>query len=119
MVWQTSPVVGVGFNAYRYAKYQQGILNEEGLLESHSGAGADSSILFVLATTGVVGLMAYLNLGFNLWKYAAGNILFKTSLLGIIAHSFFNNTLFYPWAMEWLWLTLALGAVKENIKGRT
>ncbi len=114
-VWRTSPILGVGFNTYRYAKARLGILNEEGLRESHSGAGADSSLLFVLATTGIVGALAYLWLLVSLWQYSKGNIVFRTAFLGILIHSFFNNTLFYPAVLEWLWLSLALrGKLHRN-----
>lgn len=95
-VWQTSPIFGIGFNNYRYVVG----VNPE----SHSG-GADSSILLVLATTGIMGLLSYLFLLKKMWSL--GGLIFKASFLGIIIHSFFNNTLFYPWVMEWLWIILA------------
>ncbi len=109
-IWQTAPVFGVGFNTYRYVR---GIAPE-----SHSGAGADSSILLVLATTGLVGLLAYLNLLRVMWQTARGNIIFKISFLGILVHSFFNNTLFYPWVMEWLWILLALSSLSPLVPPR-
>lgn len=99
-IWQQAPIFGVGFNTYRYVR---GIGPE-----SHAGAGADSSILLVLATTGVFGLTAYCYLLTAMWKLKKNNLVFKVSFLGILVHSFFNNTLFYPWVMEWLWLLLAL-----------
>lgn len=57
-LFKENPVFGVGFNAYRYAQKQHGFLLET-TKENHSGAGADNSFLFVLATTGVVGFVAY------------------------------------------------------------
>lgn len=108
-VWRRNPVVGTGFNTYRY------VVGVES--QSHSG-GADSSILLVLATSGLIGFLAYLNLLRVMWNTGASNLLFKTAFLGILAHSWFNNTLFYPWVMEWLWITLAVSgqqsAVREN-----
>ncbi len=98
-VWQQYPLFGVGFNTYRYIA--------DIVPQSHSG-GADSSIFLVLATTGIFGTAAYLYLLWVMWKIGDKNLLFKASFIGIIVHSFFNNTLFYPWAMEWLWITLAL-----------
>lgn len=100
-VWQKSPLFGVGFNTYRY------VIGVES--QSHSG-GADSSILLVLATTGILGLLAYLNLFRVMWLIGRDNLLFKASLVGIVVHSWFNNTLFYPWVMEWLWIILAITA---------
>lgn len=98
-VWNKSPLFGVGFNTYRY------VLNIPA--QSHSG-GADSSIFLVLATSGVFGLTAYLYLLAVMWRLSKNNLLFRVSFLGVLVHSFFNNTLFYPQVMEWLWLILAL-----------
>lgn len=96
-VWEKNPVFGIGFNTYRFeAKVAP---------KSHSG-GADSSLLLVLATTGILGFAAYIYLLKKTWDL--GDFVFKASLAGIIIHSFFNNTLFYPHVMEWLWIILAL-----------
>lgn len=98
-VFSKAPVFGIGYDAYRYATKSS--------LSSHAGAGADSSFFLVLATTGLVGFMAYLNL---LKAIFATNksYFFKASFIGIIVASFFNNTLFYPFVMEWLWILPAL-----------
>jgi O-antigen ligase len=109
---------GVGFNSYRYAQDRY-IDWPEGELEiSHAGAGADSSLLFVLATTGIFGLIAYL----WLWTKALSlslrnlkkpeNIIALASILAVFVHSFFANSLFYPWIMVWLWIVL--GGIKES-----
>lgn len=99
IVWRESPIFGVGFNTYRTV-----VITEP---QSHSG-GADSSLLLVLATTGIVGILAYLNLLKSMWITGKNNLIFKAGFLAVLAHSFFNNTLFYPWVMEWLWIMLAL-----------
>lgn len=100
-IWQTKPLLGVGYNAYRYSR---GEINPD----SHSGAGADSSVLLILATTGIVGLLAYLYLFKTLILLNQKNVIVIASLAGIFVHSWFNNTLFYPWVMEWLWILIAL-----------
>ncbi len=105
-VWQRAPLFGVGFDAYRYSTGAS--------LESHAGAGADSSLLLVLATTGVVGLIAYLGVLRGMWVMGRKNLVFKASFLAVFIHSWFNNTLFYPWVMEWLWLLLILS--KQNFR---
>ncbi|MDO8514879.1 MAG: O-antigen ligase family protein [bacterium] len=97
--WRKAPVFGLGFGGYRYATNAP--------QSSHAGAGADSSLLLVLATTGIVGLFAYLNLLRAIWINNK-NYLFRASFIGIIIASFFNNTLFYPFVMEWLWILFAL-----------
>lgn len=99
-IWSQSPFIGVGYDAYRYVRGEK--------LTSHSGAGADSSLLLVLATTGIVGLTTYIWLLWQMWIRGRKSIVFMASFGAIIVHSFFNNTLFYPWVMEWLWILLAI-----------
>ncbi|PIS09591.1 hypothetical protein COT75_00075 [Candidatus Beckwithbacteria bacterium CG10_big_fil_rev_8_21_14_0_10_34_10] len=103
------PLFGTGFNNYRYAQKEFGFLNKQNWRETNAGAGADSSLLFVLATTGIVGLTIYLNFLMKLFKYSKKNsLILLVSLVSVLANSFFNNTLFYPWVMIWLWILLAL-----------
>ncbi len=84
------PIFGIGFNSLRFYQNQP---------ISHSGAGLDSSLLFVLATTGVVGLLTYLNL---LKSFYQQSIIIKASLIALLIHSLFQNSLFYSWVMLWL-----------------
>ncbi len=114
VIARDNPLFGVCFNAYRYAQGRHGFLVGEELRSSHAGAGGDSSLLFVLATTGMIGLTVYLWLwGKALWLGRA-NLLVLATLLSALIHSLFINSLFYPWIMAWLWLVL--GLVKENKK---
>lgn len=96
-----SPVFGLGFNTLRY--YRQDFV-------SHAAAGLDSSLLFVLATTGVIGLLAYLNWLKSLWP---ASLLVKLSLVAILVHSLFQNSLFYPLIMIWLWALTSLDKNKQ------
>ncbi|MCL4397571.1 O-antigen ligase family protein [Patescibacteria group bacterium] len=100
MIWEKTPILGRGFDAYRY------VTNAS--TQSHAGAGADSSILLVLATTGIVGLIAYLGVLRGMWIAGKKSLAFKASFLAVFVHSWFNNTLLYPWVMEWLFLLLVL-----------
>lgn len=93
-VFKSSPVFGVGFNMYRYA----GII--KGLAFNNAGAGVDNSFLFVLATTGVVGLFAYFVFWKGLLLKANAEALAITGAL--FTHGMFNNTLFYPWILWWI-----------------
>jgi O-antigen ligase len=94
------PFFGIGFNAYRYAQKRYGLADEEGQV-SHAGAGADSSFLFVLATTGIIGLTVYLWLWLEIIKLAwkkrnsAGGLAVLGSVGALLVHSCFNNSLFY------------------------
>jgi O-antigen ligase len=115
---QDNLLFGVGFNAYRYVQGEYLVWPEGELKISHAGAGADSSLLFVLATTGILGLGAYLwiwlkALVLNLKSIKKPqNQIALLSLVAVLIHSFFNNSLFYPWIMAWLWLVL--GGIKES-----
>ena len=95
-LWQKSPVSGLGFNTLRYFRNDP---------ISHAAAGLDNSFLFVLATTGIIGLLTYLNLLKSLWQTS---LLLKLSLVAILVHSLFQNSLFYPLIMIWLWCVVYL-----------
>lgn len=116
------PVFGVGFNSLRFVKRDYGFLGMS-WQEVHSGAGLDSSLLFVWATTGVFGLMVYL----WLWREAIKKPKIKylrkaknfypcllASVAALFVHSFFLNSLFYPWVMIWIWVLLGLAHGEIN-----
>jgi O-antigen ligase len=105
-IWVKHPVFGVGFNTYRYAQKKERFL-EDDWQENHAGAGADSSLLFVLATTGLLGFLSYGFLGWQMLKLKS--LVVKASLIALLIHSFFLNSLFYPWVMLWFWSLDALG----------
>lgn len=117
-----NPFLGVGFNTYRYAQVKYGFRNPVGSSISHADAGTDNSFLFVLATTGIIGLIFYLNLLWKILKRPYLNyssygekdirkyiaIIIASSMLGIIVNSFFINSLFYPFILAWMWILLGL-----------
>ncbi|MBI3955426.1 O-antigen ligase family protein, partial [Candidatus Gottesmanbacteria bacterium] len=104
-IFADHPILGVGFNTIRYVKisYQY---PQDNLLESHSGAGLDNSILLVAATSGIIGLIVFLLLLFKIYSHVS--ILTKVSLLAIVVHSLFVNSYFYPWVMVWLWIMIGV-----------
>lgn len=107
VVFRDHPLLGVGFNAYRYYQRDYGFLEGEKWQVNQAGAGVDSSWLFVLATTGIFGFIFY---GW-LWGKAfwlEKNPVIMSSLGAAFTHALFNNSLFYPWTMAWLWFLLAL-----------
>jgi len=113
-IFQSSPVFGVGFNTYRYAQNKFG-LNNQMWQTTHSGAGTDNSFLFVLATTGIIGLIVYLYLIFRIFALAKVNfkntvfsLILFSSLAGLIINSFFINSLFYVFILEWIWIEASL-----------
>lgn len=112
-IFWANPLFGVGFNNLRFYKREFNFLSLEDWQTSHSGAGADSSFLFILATTGIVGLVCYLNFIVYLFKKYKKNLVILSSLGSWLIHSFFNNSLFYSWHMLWIWLLLAFKEYKK------
>lgn len=103
-----NPFLGVGFNTYRYAQIKYGFIND--INYSHADAGTDNSFLFILATTGVVGFVAYLYIWWSVLKFAWNSkaIVIIASVIGLFAGSIFINSLFYPFFMAWMWVLIGL-----------
>ena len=101
-LWQKSPLFGLGFNTLRY--YRQDSV-------SHAAAGVDSSLIFILATTGVVGLLTYLNLLKALWWKS---LPIRVSLVALLVHSLFVNSLFYSFTLIWLFSLVSLRRVVDG-----
>lgn len=105
-VWEriVSPniVFGVGYNAYQFAARDTGLISD---FLIHSRSGSDSSVITLLATTGVIGAALFfvpLLLGcfwhFRRWvlyrKYES--LMFIGVTLFLLMHSQFENSLLYP-----------------------
>ena len=96
-----SPVFGVGFNNICAAR--QKYLGNTNIL-SHGCSGADSSILLVIATTGLVGFMLLIGALIKDIGRIGGiyRHVFYASSFAVLFHSLFVNSLFYPWVFGWL-----------------
>jgi O-antigen ligase len=95
--WQiikSKPILGVGFNNYRLALKEQDF-KVENIEVNHAAAGADNSFLFVWATTGIFGLFAFL------WLVSSLQPMWL--ILPLVVHALFNNTLFFPWVLIYIW----------------
>ncbi len=107
-IFKKSPVFGIGFNNICLAR--KIYLNEENL-SSHSCSGSDSSLLLILATTGIIGFIIFVSsiskILFNLKKGFYTKV-FLVILSAVFVHSFFVNSLFYPWAMGYLAISASL-----------
>lgn len=97
-IWSDHPWLGVGYNAYAYVQADYGFVKE---LDKHSATGSDSTLLTILATTGVFGALAYLWIVMTfLWQsfvcrkdgMALG---FFAGLCGLLVHSLFVNSLLF------------------------
>ena len=103
-----SPVFGVGYNNLCVAR--KTLLNYPDIY-SHSCSGSDSSLLLILATTGVIGIFVFFNLAIRLIRNSERGIfglLFLVSLTAVFIHSFFVNSMFYPWVMGWMAILASL-----------
>ncbi len=95
---KNDPLFGVGFNNICWARENKSSVN----INSHACSGSDSSILFIFATTGVIGLLIFIQLSYRIFKNVLSNYygtVLIISFVAIFIHSFFSNSMFYPWVM--------------------
>ncbi|KKP46800.1 MAG: hypothetical protein UR39_C0008G0032 [Candidatus Woesebacteria bacterium GW2011_GWA1_33_30] len=104
-VIKKSPAIGVGFNNFCFAR-----TNIE--INSHACFGSDSSLLLILATTGVIGLFLFISFVLRVTSLAHTTyyIILTTSFVVVLVHSLFANSLFYPHIMFWLFSLVGLGS---------
>lgn len=92
-LYKKSPLIGFGYNNLEYVR---SYLKPD----SHSNSGFDGSLLTILTTTGIVGLILFC-LGLKHYFYSS-DLLHKTLLITILIHSLFSNSLLYPWTILFL-----------------
>ncbi len=119
MFWE-SPVIGFGFNMVKSLSHNAPTLQSGVLAKSTSGY--DNSIIFILVTTGSIGLAAFAYLWitmirsglhvFRIAKKSKFGLLYITILVASFVHSMFVNTLFYPQMMILLWIVT--GAIEKE-----
>ncbi len=102
------PFFGVGYNGLRAVQLRYGFADYDSFL-GHAVSGSDSSILFVIATTGLVGFILFL-LGIfipfvNKMRAVDDLFTYKLVMFGLIMESQFINSLFYPQILV-IWLLL-------------
>lgn len=113
MLFSKSPILGIGFNNYQQALEEYNIAPTSQLI-SRGGSSNDSSLLFILATTGLLGLTVYLTFIMFIIKECIDllktqrrkSILLIAGILGLVVNSFFINSLFYPFTVFWIFLLL-------------
>jgi hypothetical protein len=99
---EINPLFGVGYNNLCTARVKY--LGDRGYT-SHSCSGSDSSILLILATTGIVGLIMFINFLVNLFQNNRSRSykdIFTACSVSLLIHSFFVNSLFYPWVLGYM-----------------
>ncbi len=116
------PLLGVGYNTLQFSR--AGYIDDASRLEHHSATGFDSSILTIAATSGVVGLLAWLGFvglaAVSVWRKAFGSasnanfsLLFVAITAGLLGASLFVNAWLYPPILAAWFVMLGLG-LKEN-----
>lgn len=87
------PILGWGYNTLRNA--------EGGRFQ------VDNSFIFLLATTGIAGFFAFINLLIKIFRQAKDKEMLLI-ITTILIHSLFNNSLFFIWISAVFWFALAL-----------
>lgn len=117
-IFKENYLFGVGFNNIRNAFEKNNLLKVFTKDGGNSGAGVDSSFLFVLITTGVIGFLVYIIFWISFIKrfIKKKNKNFNLFIIALIPAIFLNsqfiNSLFYPPIM--LYLYSLLGAVEAD-----
>ena len=107
-------LVGVGYNAYQFAAIEAGLIGDFNI---HSRAGADNSLLTLWVTTGIVGLALFMSIGTAIWfmllrrwqqYHSPLTLAAGASLVGLLLHSQFINSLLYAHLLIVLAVIVAL-----------
>lgn len=120
VIFRDHPIFGVGFNNYRGAQAKYAFF-EPGETGGHSGGGSDSSLLTVAATTGITGLVFFcLFLAAIFKRFLAKvrqsplHLAGASSFFGLLIHSQFTNSLFFPQIMIILYFLTGLAATDDT-----
>jgi hypothetical protein len=106
-IFRKYPVFGVGFNNLCPARIEM----FGGDPTSHACPGADSSLLFVLATTGIVGFMVFLYMIYGILKKLSKDTysqIFLACAVALFVHSLFVQSAFYSYVMGYMGIVYAL-----------
>ena len=117
-----APLLGHGFNTLRFVQRKHGWVDDTQIV-SHAGAGLDNSVEYIWATTGILGLGIYLWMLTRIFhmgrvvlhtpKYHHLGSLLIVTMISVLVHSQFSNSLFFPQVVMWLWITI--GAFEKSI----
>ena len=102
-----NPIIGIGYNNYSVYK-----IENDKIEQKNSSFGADSTILLIFATTGILGSVLF----FGVFIYSIIRSLLSkrknlyilgSGLMGVLAASNFNNIMLYPLMIPVLMLVIA------------
>lgn len=114
IVIKENPLFGIGYN--NLCDYKVRFMYDN--YDSHSCSGLDSSMLFLLSTTGIAGIVAFI---YSFQKLTIKlrdkqKLLVYSSMTAVFVHSLFSNSMFYPWIMGWMFILMA---VSVKLGGKT
>lgn len=99
-IWQKNPILGIGYNHIRFEKEQKNTLLES---YSHSGASFHSSFLIILVTSGIVGLVLFAGV---LWQVGKTSFFAQLACLYVGVLSLTDNVLLHPFILFFLGVVL-------------
>lgn len=113
-IWQSSPIVGVGFDNIRSVGQKMNLTKVYSADGGNSGAGVDSSLIMVLATTGAVGLVLFGGFWVSVFRKAwRSERLMVILFVGLLVDSWFINSLFWPIVMMWMYFSSGMVLAKD------
>jgi len=119
------PLLGSGYNNLRAVNHQEGFIKDPTI---HSAGGSDSSLLTILATTGILGFIPFILLylislktTYQNWRKTKSTRLLRGYNLGLLGgifallvHSLFVNSLLFSPILIFFWICLGLTRYKQN-----
>lgn len=109
-IFRSNPLWGIGFN--RYPEF----ITQPSVIQSYHPSGPDNSMMMLLTTTGIVGMMTFVFIGWKLLNIFSKDAFVCVSACTVLAHSLTNNSLFYVFVLFWMMGLLA--ELQENDNGR-
>jgi O-antigen ligase len=113
------PILGHGYNRYAEAALELGTLKDT---EIHSASGSDSSLITVLATTGILGFLPFVTIYALIarWAWAkrkdSDSLGLLSGLAALFVHSVFVNSLLFPLLMAPLWILIGALSFPSRVR---
>jgi len=113
------PIIGTGYNTYKYVSKKEGLLKD---VEAHHASGSDSSLLTIFATTGILGFLPFVIIFIIILKESLDNFRNKKlknfnrgyslgvfgGTITMLLHSIFVNSLLYVPLMIFYWIAIGI-----------
>lgn len=96
LLWREHPLLGDGYNRIRYAKRYAHLLDTSGYDVTHAGASFSSSYLIILVAGGIVALVLFLGV---LYQLAQLTHLAKYAVIFLSLYSVTDNILLHPFVL--------------------